>query len=99
MAITDAQQKLRNLLDAVFEDSVVDRSEHAAILAATESGELTTAQVQQVFGGFMEKKWGEAMKDGVLSPQERLLLLGIMRELKLSDDCIPPMARMALLID
>ncbi|MEM1417750.1 MAG: hypothetical protein AAGH15_22820 [Myxococcota bacterium] len=99
MALTDPQKKLMSLLECVFEDTVVDKEERKALRTATTSGELTDAQAHTVFERFMEKTWGEAMEDGRLTPQEQLLLLGIMKELDLEETAIPPQMRMALLID
>ena len=78
---------------------MVDQEERAAIAAMTESGELSHDEVERVFARFVERKWGEAMQDGVLSPQERLLLVGIIRELKVPEARVPPMLRMALFSD
>jgi len=93
------EKRLHKLLDDIFEDSVVDRKEHDALAAMTRNAEVDRDVVRKVFVSFVEKKWGEAMADGVLTPQERLLLLGMLRELRLPDEAIPHHLRCALLID
>jgi tellurite resistance protein len=93
----DAAAKLRNLLEQVFADSVVSAQEHAAIAALRTNGSLSEAEIQEVFAAFTEAKWGEAMADGRLTPQEKALMLGILRELKLPEEKIPTQLRMALL--
>lgn len=93
------EKRLQKLLEDIFEDSVVDRQEHDALVTMTRSEGVDQAAVRKVFVDFVEKKWGEAMADGVLSSQERLLLLGMLRELRLPDEAIPHHVRCALLID
>jgi len=93
------EKRLKKLLEDIFEDSVVDRKEHHALLDMTRSPDVDAGVVRRVFVNFVEKKWGEAMADGVLSSQERLLLLGMLRELRLPDEAVPSHVRCALLID
>jgi hypothetical protein len=95
----DAATKLRALLDQIFEDSIVNAQERAALVDLRDSGALEAAEVEAVFERFAEDKWGEAMADGRLTPQEKTLMLGIVRELRLPDEKIPAQLRMALLVD
>lgn len=96
---TDAQSKLKSLLEAVFEDSVVQPDEREQLEALTKGGELAQDDVRKVFRSFVSAKWGEAMEDGRLTPQERMLLGEIVRELHLPEEALPEQLRLALFND
>ena len=94
-----ATTRLRKLLESIFEDGHVDAKERAALAATTGGGELSPAQVRQVFDAFVDAKWGEVMADGFLSHSERLLMVEIVRELHIEEASLPSMLRMAIYHD
>jgi len=93
---TEAQQRLREVLDSVFADMKVEASERQALEQAISDGKLSEGEQLATFEAFVEAKWGEAMEDGRLSPQERMFLAKIVRVLGVSPESLPPMMRVAL---
>jgi hypothetical protein len=91
-----AESKLAQLLTQIFEDNVVTVAERAALLEVQASGELTTERIQAVFSAFLDEKWGEALADGRVTEQEKLVLRRVTEELELPDAAVPLQLRMAL---
>lgn len=92
--MSGSEQTLATLLEAIFEDGIVEVDEREQLARASSS--LDAAVVASVFKAFLHRKWGEVIADDVLTAQERLLLGRIVAELHLSQDDLPPQARMAL---
>jgi len=94
--VTEPKAELTKLLTSIFADGIVDVSEHKSLKAYRDHTVLSEADVQQVFTTFLENKFDEAMADGKISTQERLLIANIVRELKLQDSAMPVHVRMML---
>ena len=93
---TDAERTLAKLLDTIFEDGIVEVRERRALRQYTEESELNAEQILAIFGGFVDKKWGEAVADGVITAQEKNLLATIVKELRLPADMLPKQIKLAL---
>jgi len=59
---------------------------------------LTVVEVKQVFRSFMAMTWGEVIRDGVLTVDERQKLATIAQELRLPLDCVPADVALALAV-
>ena len=94
--MTEPKAELTKLLTAIFADGIVDVSEHKALKAYRDHTVLTEADVQQVFTRFLENKFDEAMADGKITTQERLLIANIVTQLKLPESAVPVHVRMML---
>lgn len=94
--MTDPKAELTKLLTSIFEDGIVDVSEHKALKAYRDHTVLSEADVQQVFTRFLEGKFDEAMADGKISTQERLLIANIVTQLKFPESAVPVHVRMML---
>ena len=94
--MADEAIKLRTLLEAVFEDGVVEVDERKALNELRRSTGWTAAELTAAFGAFLEQKWGEAIADGRLTVPERSLLHTIIRELDIPEDALPLQAKLAL---
>lgn len=92
----EAEAKLMNLLKQIFEDDVVSVSERSSLLEFQAEGALDHAGIERVFARFVDLKWGEAMKDGILTSHEKLALQRILEELDLPERAVPLQLRMAL---
>ncbi|HLU49746.1 MAG TPA: hypothetical protein VK116_16720 [Planctomycetota bacterium] len=80
----------------IFEDGVVEVKERDALQAACNELGLAQDQILEVFTAFLDKMWGQAMADDVLTPSERLVLKRVIKELRIPDDRLPVQARLAL---
>ena len=87
--MTEPKAELAKLLASIFADGIVEVAEHKSLKAYREHSVLSEADVQQVFTRFLEAKFAEAMADGKITTQERLLIANIVRELKLPDTAVP----------
>lgn len=92
--MSDKAVELKKLLEAIFEDSLVEPKEREALSEFTKS--LSREESGAVFAAFFREKWGEAMADGVLTAVERALLVKIVHELELGPDDLAPQMRQAL---
>lgn len=92
----DAASKLEGLLSEIFEDGMVEVAEREALSAACAELALSQEEILTVFTRFLDKMWGEAMADDVLTPSERLVLKRVIGELHIPDHQIPVQARLAL---
>jgi tellurite resistance protein len=90
-----AEAELTKLLVDIFKDNVVTVAERTSLLELRASGALSEEAIQRVFAAFVEKKWGEALADGVVTEQEKLLLRRILEELELPPEKIPLQLRLA----
>jgi hypothetical protein len=94
--MTEPKAELTKLLTTIFADGVVDVSEHKSLTAYRDHTVLSETDVQQVFTTFLENKFNEAMADGVISSDERLLIANIVKGLRLPDTAVPVHVRMML---
>ena len=92
----DSAKKLEALLTQIFEDGVVEVREREALAAACQELSLDREEILGVFTGFLDKMWGEAMADDVLTSSERLVLKRVISELRIPDERLPVQARLAL---
>jgi hypothetical protein len=91
-----AEAQLMKLLVNIFEDNLVSVAERTALLEFRSNGALGGDAVQRVFAAFVEKKWGEALADGIVTPQEKLVLQRVLEELDLPAEKIPLQLRLSL---
>lgn len=82
------------LLDAIFADNVVTADERQELVEY--QAELTPVAVARVFKAFVEKKWGEALADGVVTKEEKLVLQRVIEELEVPEPALPPRLRLLL---
>ena len=92
----DPKKELHKLLEAIFEDGVVEVNERQALQSYREHSVLSSDEVHRSFGRFLEKQFDKAMADGKISTQERLLIATIIRELHIPDEAVPVHVRMML---
>ena len=88
------QAALRALLDRIFHDGIVTPEEREEL--ASLRGGLPPSVVEKEFHAFLVQKWGEAMKDDVLTAVEVSLLARIVQELELDHARLPLQARHVL---
>jgi hypothetical protein len=88
------EARLMQLLNEIFEDNVVTAEERSSLIEF-QAG-LDPARVRRVFKAFVEKKWGEALADGVVTDLEKLALRLVLEELDLPDAAVPEKVRLAL---
>jgi hypothetical protein len=86
--VTPAEQKLMTLLGEIFADNMVTPEERDSLIEL--QADLRPASVLRVFAKFVEKKWGEALADGVVTEEEKLALRRVLEELQLPEVAIPP---------
>lgn len=91
-----AQQDLLRLVRKVFEDGVVTAHERLELRNLYRQSGLTVREVKEVFTAFVKQTWGEALADDVFTDAECDKLVAIVRELRLTDDCIPPVVRVVV---
>jgi hypothetical protein len=91
-----AKAKLEALLGQIFDDGMVEVAERDALNQACRELGLDQDQILGVFTGFLDKLWGQAMADNVLTSSERLVLKRVIRELRIPDERLPVQARLAL---
>ena len=94
--MTEPKAELTKLLESIFEDGVVEVKERESLQSYRAHTVLSEADVQQVFTRFLEKKFDQAMEDGKISTQERLLIATIVSELRVPDSAVPVHVRMML---
>lgn len=92
--MSENASSLRQLLEQIFADAIVEPKERDALAAAR--AQLPADEVMGVFVQFLSDKWGEAYADGRITSVERSLLLRIVSELNLIATDLPLQARMAL---
>ena len=92
----EAEDRLLILLSQIFADNVVTAEERAELLEFQADGQLDPAGVRRVFGAFVQQKWGEALADGVVTEEEKLVLLRVIEELELPDGALPTRLRLLL---
>ena len=92
--MTPAEAKLMALLGEIFADNVVTSEERDNLIMF--QADLRPALVLRVFAKFVEKKWGEALADGVVTEDEKLALRRVLEELQLPEVAIPAALRRAL---
>jgi hypothetical protein len=92
--LTPAEANLMELLTQIFADNVVTPDERDSLIAL--QADLRPASLLRVFAKFVEKKWGEAIADGVVTEEEKLALRRVLEELQLPEVAIPAPLRRAL---
>lgn len=92
--MSDSEARLTRLLTAIFADNVVTADERQELIET--QAELDPAAVQKVFKAFVEQKWGEALADGVVTPEEKLILRRVVEELEVPDSALPARLRLSL---
>jgi tellurite resistance protein len=85
----DAKRKLKGMLARIFSDASAEESERAELKAYLSSGELTVAEIKQVFDDFVQTTWKITIADGVVSDVERERLREIVQVLGLERDVLP----------
>ena len=83
-----------DLLSDIFADNVVTADERQSLIEL--QSELRPESVQRVFAAFVELKWGEALEDGIVTEEEKLILHRVLEELQLPEESLPPDLRSAL---
>ncbi|MCA1827285.1 MAG: hypothetical protein ABR567_07340 [Myxococcales bacterium] len=92
--MTSAEAGLMRLLTAIFADNVVTAEERQELVEL--QADLEPATVQRVFKAFVEQKWGEALADGVVTEEEKLILRRVVEELEVPESALPPRLRLSL---
>jgi tellurite resistance protein len=92
----EAEARLMSLLTKIFADNVVTAEERSALLEFRADRHLDALAVQKVFKSFVQKKWGEALADGIVSEEEKLALQRVIEELELPDSALPTRLRLVL---
>ena len=85
----DPKRKLKGMLARIFSDAMAEDSERAELKAYLSSGELSMAEVKEVFDDFVQTTWKITIADGVVSEIERQRLNEIVRVLGLEIDTLP----------
>ena len=88
------EARLEKLLGEIFADNVVTADERQDLIEL--QAELRPDRVRTVLAQFVAEKWGEALSDGVLTAEEKLVLQRVLEELQLPDEALPPALRSAL---
>lgn len=86
----DPKRKLKGMLARIFSDAVVEDSERAELKAYLSSGDLSMAEIKEVFADFVATTWKITMADGVVTDVEKQRLREIVRVLALEADVLPP---------
>jgi acyl CoA:acetate/3-ketoacid CoA transferase len=82
------------LLDAIFADNVVTAEERQQLVEY--QADLEPAAVARVFKAFVEQKRGEALADGVVTKDEKLILRRVIEELEVPESALPPRLRLLM---
>ena len=91
---TSQEAELVALLRRIFADNVVTAEERTDLIEL--QSELRPDAVQRVFAAFVEEKWGEALADGVVTEEEKLVLRRVVEELEVPESALPPRLRLSL---
>ena len=91
---TKAETGLTRLLIAIFADNVVTAQERQELIEY--QADLDPAVVQKVFAAFVEQKRGEALADGVVTEEEKLILRRVVEELEVPEAALPARLRLSL---
>ncbi len=79
------QEDLGALLTRIFEDGIVDPSEREELRLFWIKRGMTVSQVRQVVDQFLAHEWEGIMKDGVVTPEERIRLKTVVEGLNLPE--------------
>ena len=85
----DPKRKLKGMLARIFSDATAEESERAELKAYLSSGELSLAEVKEVFDDFVQTTWKITIADGVVSEIEVQRLNEIVKVLGLEIDSLP----------
>lgn len=85
--------ELKKALQEIFADGYVDPAERKRLAEFRDLSDETTVKV---FREFLRERWGEAIKDGVITAEEKRLLAHILEELALQLSHLPEDAQFAL---
>ena len=86
----DPKRKLKGMLARIFSDAVVEDAERKELKAYLSSGELSMAEIKEVFADFVATTWKITMADGVVTDVEKQRLREIVNVLALEQDVLPP---------
>ena len=85
----DPKRKLKGMLARIFSDAQAEDTERGELKAYLSSGELSVAEIQEVFEDFVQTTWKITMADGVISDVERRRLAAIVEVLGLDRMKLP----------
>jgi hypothetical protein len=85
----DPKRKLKGLLARIFSDATVEEAERAELKTFLASGEVSAADIKEVFDDFVKTTWKITMADGVISEKERSRMNEIVSVLGLEADALP----------
>lgn len=86
----DPKRKLKGMLARIFSDAEAQESERAELKAYLSSGDLSMAEIREVFEDFVQTTWKITMADGVISDIEKKRLTEIVDVLGLELTDLPP---------
>jgi hypothetical protein len=85
-------QSKRALLDLVqrtFESKKVSAADRLELVSVYGPGGLTTGDVASVYRAFLRATWGDVIDDELLTREERMILVTLVRVLRLPPSCAP----------
>lgn len=85
----DPKRRLKGMLARIFSDAAVDDAERAELKGFLSSGELSMAEIKEVFEDFVATTWKITMADGVISDVERMRLVKIVDVLGIECETLP----------
>ena len=85
----DPKRRLKGMLARIFSDAAAEETERAELKGFLSSGELSMAEIKEVFEDFVATTWKITMADGVVSDTERKRLTEIVDVLGLEAEALP----------
>lgn len=82
-----SEDRLMQVLGEIFADNVVTAEERQDLIEP--QAELRPDLVRRMLARFVAEKWGEALSDGVVTDEEKLVLRRVLEELQLPDEAGP----------
>jgi len=70
----DPKRKLKGMLARIFSDATAEDAEREELKAYLSIGELSAAEIKEVFQDFVTTTWKITMADGVISDTEKTRL-------------------------
>jgi hypothetical protein len=93
-----ATERLRELIERVFADGVLEPGERQELTEMWKKGRLTVSQVRDVMTAYVRDTYADVMADGVVTDAERQKLTAIVAGLRLPPECVPDEMRRLLKI-